>query len=67
MHAITGVFGPGYSGNGPYALMFRNLERQAETLSYIDCFWVLGVGFAVLIPLVFLIKKSTPGRGAAAH
>jgi hypothetical protein len=45
----------------------RTLQRQAETLSYIDCFWLLGIAFGVLLPLVFLMKKTTPGRRAMAH
>ncbi len=67
LHAATGLFGPGYSGNSPYALILRNLQRQAETLSYIDCFWLLGIAFGLLVPLVFVMKKSAPGRAAAAH
>lgn len=50
-----------------YALLMRRVEQQATTLAYIDCFWILGVGFAFLIPLVFVMKKVKPGRAAAAH
>lgn len=52
---------------GPYALIMRRLHQQAVTLSYIDCFWVMGVAFAVLLPLVFLMKKTRPGRAMAGH
>jgi hypothetical protein len=45
----------------------RVLQQQANTLSYIDCFWVMGIAFAVLVPLVFFMKKAKPGRVAAAH
>ncbi|HZQ52884.1 MAG TPA: DHA2 family efflux MFS transporter permease subunit [Bryobacteraceae bacterium] len=65
--SATRVFGAGHSGNGPYALVMRMLQRQAETLSYIDCFWLLGVAFFALVPLVFFMKKSKPGRPMAAH
>ncbi len=63
------VFGPPNApvGNGPYALLMRILERQADTLSYIDCFWLLGITFALMLPLVFVMKKMKPGRMAAAH
>jgi DHA2 family multidrug resistance protein len=54
-------------GNGPYALIMRMLQRQAETLSYIDCFWLLGVAFACMIPLIFVMRKQKPGRAMAAH
>ncbi len=62
------VFGAAANGsNAPYALLLRQLQRQAETLSYIDCFWILGVVFGLLTPLVFFMKKASPGRAAAAH
>jgi DHA2 family multidrug resistance protein len=59
--------GNGPGGNGPYALLMQMLQRQAETLSYVDCFWLLGVAFACMIPLIFLMRKQKPGRPAAAH
>jgi DHA2 family multidrug resistance protein len=65
--SVTRVFGPGRGGNGPYALLMRVLQRQANTLSYIDCFWVMGLAFAALVPLVFFMKRTKPGRIAAAH
>ena len=53
--------------NTPYAMLLRRLQQQADTLSYIDCFYSLGVAFLMLIPLIFLMKKTKPGRAAAAH
>ena len=35
--------------------------RQATMLSYIDCFWLLGLAIGLMVPLVFLMKKSKPG------
>jgi DHA2 family multidrug resistance protein len=61
------LHGDASGGNGPYALLMQNLQRQAETLSYIDCFWLLGVVFACMVPLVFIMRKQKPGRAAAAH
>ena len=55
------------AGNAPYALILHRLQQQATTLSYIDCFWLLGIVFAFLTPLVFLMKKTKPGRTAMAH
>jgi hypothetical protein len=57
----------GSSGNEPYALILRRLQQQATTLSYIDCFWSMGIVFGLLIPLVFLMRKTKPGRPAMAH
>jgi hypothetical protein len=45
----------------------RTLQQQADTLSYIDCFWLLGLTFAALVPLVFMMKRTKPGRTAMAH
>ena len=55
------------SQNGPYALLMRTLQQQSSTLAYIDCFWILGITFGVLMPLVFLMKKTQPGRAPAGH
>jgi MFS transporter, DHA2 family, multidrug resistance protein len=68
VQAAGGVFGRGgIVGNGPYALVMRRLEQQASTLSYLDCFYLLGIAFAAMVPLVFVMKKSQPGRGMGAH
>jgi DHA2 family multidrug resistance protein len=64
--AATRVFGAARAGDRPYALVLRSIERQADTLSYIDCFWLLGVAFGCMVPLVFFMKKAKPGR-AMAH
>jgi DHA2 family multidrug resistance protein len=66
VHSAKGVLGHG-AANGPYAMLLRTLQQQASTLSYIDCFWLLGIAFGALVPLVFLMKKTTPGRAAVAH
>lgn len=59
------LFGPAPSGNGPYAVVMNMLHRQASTLSYIDCFWLLGVVFLALLPAIFIMKKTAPGRPMA--
>jgi DHA2 family multidrug resistance protein len=50
-----------------YALLQFTVQRQAVMLSYIDCFWFLGVAILLMVPAVFLIKKSKPGGGMAVH
>ena len=59
--------GPPGSSSTPYALIQGALERQATMLSYIDCFWFLGVAILCMVPMVFLMKKSKPGGGMAVH
>jgi DHA2 family multidrug resistance protein len=68
--ALSGAaraLGSGPASNGPYALLMRTIERQATTLSYIDCFWLLGLVFGALIPLIFVMKRVKPGTAAAGH
>jgi MFS transporter, DHA2 family, multidrug resistance protein len=50
-----------------YALIQGTVQKQALMLSYIDCFWFLGVAILCMIPAVFLMKKSKPGGGMAVH
>ena len=50
-----------------YGLIGGVVARQAAMLSYMDCFWFLGVAIMAMIPMVFLIKKSKPGGGLAVH
>ncbi|HTS07894.1 MAG TPA: DHA2 family efflux MFS transporter permease subunit [Candidatus Eisenbacteria bacterium] len=50
-----------------YALIQGTVQRQATMLAYIDCFWFLGVAILLMVPTVFLMKKSKPGGGMAVH
>jgi len=50
-----------------YALIQGTAIRQATMLAYIDCFWLLGVAILLMVPMVFLIKKTKPGGGMAVH
>ena len=63
--ATSGVFGhvAGGVGHGPYGLLMGQIQRQAATLAYVDCFWLFGVAFTVLIPFVFVMKRVAPGTG----
>jgi DHA2 family multidrug resistance protein len=59
--------GPPGSSPVPYAIIQGAVARQAAMLSYLDCFWFLGVAILLMVPMVFLIKKSRPGGGIAVH
>jgi DHA2 family multidrug resistance protein len=50
-----------------YALVQGTVLRQATMLAYIDCFWFLGLSILLMVPAVFLMKKSKPGGGMAVH
>ncbi len=46
------------------ALIYNLVKQQAAMLAFIDNFWILGVMFTALIPLVFIMKKTVPHRAA---
>jgi hypothetical protein len=48
-------------------LIQATIARQASMLSYMDCFWFLGVAILVMVPMAFLVKKTKPGGGIAVH
>lgn len=50
-------------------LVYGNLIRQSTMLAFIDSFWLLGLTFIGMIPLMFLMKKAKPHAATppAAH
>ena len=53
-----------------YARVYQSVQAQASALSYIDTFWLLGVGTAIMFFLSFLLRKNNPrksGTEALAH
>jgi hypothetical protein len=42
------------------------LYRQSHMLAFVDVFRLLGVMFLIIIPLMFLMKKTRPGKGPMA-
>ena len=46
-----------------YGLLYRTVISQATTLAYIDTFWVLAIGAAIMFVLSFALKKNEPGGG----
>jgi DHA2 family multidrug resistance protein len=47
-----------------YAQLYGSVQRQSSMLAYIDCFSLLAILFAGLIPFVFIVKKVGPHKGA---
>jgi DHA2 family multidrug resistance protein len=43
-----------------YALIYRTVIAQANTLAYIDTFFVLTAGAAIMFLLSFALKKNDP-------
>jgi MFS transporter, DHA2 family, multidrug resistance protein len=46
------------------AQIYAMVQQQAAMLSYIDSFWLFGVIFLALLPLVFLMRRPAPGAAA---
>jgi MFS transporter, DHA2 family, multidrug resistance protein len=46
-----------------YDRLYHAVIVQATTLAYIDTFWVLTLGSAVMFVLSFLLKRNEPGGG----
>lgn len=50
------------------AILYGELQRQANMLAFIDVFWILGVVCLGMISLMLLIKSAPRGEvGASAH
>ena len=44
-------------------MLYGTLLRQSSMLAFSDAFWVMGVLFTLIVPLMFLMRKSGPVRG----
>ena len=50
-----------------YGAIYREVIRQAQTLAYLDALFLLGCFCALVVPLVFLVRRTRPGAAAPAH
>jgi DHA2 family multidrug resistance protein len=44
-------------------MIYGTLLKQSSMLAFADAFWVMGCLFLVIIPLMFLIRKTPPLKG----
>ncbi len=44
------------------ASLAGQIHQQALVMTYSDCFWVLGVGLVVMLPLVFVLRSPKPSN-----
>jgi hypothetical protein len=42
------------------------LQRQSAMMAFVDSFYVLGIIFLAVVPLMFFIKKVGPHKGPIA-
>lgn len=50
-----------------YDALFGMVQRQAAMLSFNQVFWLLGILFLLMMPLVFLMRRPTRRAPVAAH
>ncbi len=43
-------------------ILYGLMQRQAVMKAFIDCFWLLGVIFVLMIPLMMLVRRTRPGK-----
>jgi len=46
------------------ARMYDMLMRQAQTISYVEVYWLLAIVSVLMFFLSFLLAKNKPGAGA---
>jgi MFS transporter, DHA2 family, multidrug resistance protein len=47
-----------------HGLMYGLLQKQSAMMAFADAFWLLGIVYFAMIPLLFLMKKTKPSAGA---
>jgi MFS transporter, DHA2 family, multidrug resistance protein len=47
-----------------HGMLYGTLLRQSSMLSFSDAFWLMGVLFLLVVPLMFLTRQSAPVRGS---
>ena len=72
VHAFTAAFtsggssGPGAASQA-YGMIYGMVQRQAVMKAFIDNFYMLGVVFLVVIPVLMLLKRPPKGASAPVH
>jgi MFS transporter, DHA2 family, multidrug resistance protein len=52
--------GVGHPDSQALSRLYESMRNQASTLSYIDAFWMLGIGAGIMFLLTFLLRKNNP-------
>ncbi len=63
---VTKGADPAQAAAQAHGLIYNMVQQQAAMLSFNEAFWALGVLFLAVIPLMFLMKKTGPVKGAVA-
>jgi DHA2 family multidrug resistance protein len=65
--AFGGSAGPGNAGTLARGTIYNQMIQQAQTLAYIDVFYVLCAAAIIMVPLSFLLNKNNPRAGGNAE
>ena len=60
---VDKVSGAVDAGVQAQALLYGSMQRQSSMLAFSDAFWVMAVLFLLIIPLMFLLKKTGTLKG----
>jgi DHA2 family multidrug resistance protein len=44
--------------------LYALVQSQAAVLSYVDMYWLLAMGSAIMFVASFVLKRNEPGKGA---
>jgi DHA2 family multidrug resistance protein len=58
---------PAYATMRAMKMLGAEVQRQALVMSYIDGFWLMGIGIILAIPAVMFLKRPKAGAAAMAH
>jgi DHA2 family multidrug resistance protein len=58
---------PAYATMRAMKMLGAEVQRQALVMSYIDGFWLMGIGIILAIPAVLFLQRPKPGATAMAH
>ena len=60
---VTKGSDPAQAAAQAQGMLYGTMQQQAAMLSFNEVFWILGVAFLAVIPLMFLMKKRGPVKG----
>jgi DHA2 family multidrug resistance protein len=58
---------PSYATMRAMKMLAAEVQHQALVMSYIDGFWLMGIGIILAIPAVLFLQRPKPGAAAMAH
>jgi len=63
MHLSHGGLSPHDAQCQALGRLYRLVEAQAAALAYVDVYWILAVGAAIMFVSSFLLKRNELGEG----